>query len=153
MATTPTGWWMYHGDPAHTGYVGSGSAITADAIKGGKFQTLHTLTMFGGPILSVPAVSEGFVYVGLANSRAVAGELGGTLLKVDLQSGTIARRFTWQIALNERDAHGFCGMGSTPSVINGRVYFVGFNAKLYCLKADDLSLRLGHRPAQSRPRA
>ena len=133
MATTPTGWWMYHGDPAHTGYVGSGSAITADAIKGGRFQTLHTLTMFGGPILSVPAVSDGFVYVGLANSRDVAGEIGGTLLKVELQSGKIASKFTWKIALNERDTHGFCGMGSTPSVIDGRVYFVAFNAKLYCL--------------------
>ena len=31
-------------------------------------------------------------------------------------------------------------MGSTPSVIDGCVYFVGFNAKLYCLKAADLSL-------------
>ena len=53
MATTtsPTGWWMYHGDPAHTGYIGSGSDITADAIKGGRFQTLHTLTTMGGPIL------------------------------------------------------------------------------------------------------
>jgi len=141
MATTPTGWWMYHGDPAHTGYVGSGSAITADAVKGGRFRTLHTLTMFGGPILSVPAVSEGFVYVGLANSRDIAGEIGGTLLKIELQSGEIKNRFTWKIDLNERDAHGFCGMGSTPSVINGRVYFVGFNAKLYCLNAADLTPR------------
>jgi outer membrane protein assembly factor BamB len=143
MATTtpPTGWWMYHGDPAHTGYVGSGSAVTADAIKSGRFQTLHTLTMFGGPILSVPAVSEGFVYVGLANSRDVAGELGGSLLKVELQSGAIVGRFTWKIELNERDTHGFCGMGSTPSVINGCVYFVGFNAKLYCLNAADLTVR------------
>ena len=132
---------MYHGDPAHTGYVGSGSAITADAIKNKRFETLHTLTMFGGPILSVPAVSEGFVYVGLANSRDVAGEIGGTLLKVELQSGKIVNKFTWKIALNERDTHGFCGMGSTPSVINGRVYFVGFNAKLYCLNAADLTLR------------
>jgi glucose dehydrogenase len=30
-------------------------------------------------------------------------------------------------------------MGSTPTVVNDRVYFVGFNAKLYCLSADDLS--------------
>jgi outer membrane protein assembly factor BamB len=143
MATTtaPTGWWMYHGDPAHSGYVGSGSAITSDAIKSGRFQTLHTLTMFGGPILSVPAVSDGFVYVGLANSRDYAGELGGSLLKVELQSGAIVHRFGWKIELNARDTHGFCGMGSTPSVIDGRVYFVGFNAKLYCLDAADLTLR------------
>ena len=137
MATS-TGWWMYHGDPAHTGYVGSGSAIDAAALSAGKFGILHTLNV-GGPILSVPAVTEGFIYVGVANSNAVIGDLGGTLLKVDLASGAIAAKYTWPIAANERDTHGFCGMGCTPSVVDGKVYFVGFNAKLYCLNAADFS--------------
>jgi outer membrane protein assembly factor BamB len=143
MATN-SGWWMYHGDPAHTGFVGSGSAINAAALSGGKFGILHTLNV-GGSILSVPAVTGGFIYVGLANSRAVVGELGGTLLKIELASGSIAHKYTWSIKDEfERDAHGFCGMGSTPSVVGddktGKVYFVGFNAKLYCLNAGDLSL-------------
>jgi outer membrane protein assembly factor BamB len=137
MATS-TGWWMYHGDPAHTGYVGSGSAINAAALSGGKFGVLHTLNV-GGSILSVPAVTEGFIYVGLANSRAVAGELGGSLLKIELASGSTMASFNWRIAPGERDAHGFCGMGCTPSVIDGHVYFVGFNAKLYCLNAGNLA--------------
>jgi glucose dehydrogenase len=141
MATN-TGWWMYHGDPAHTGFVGSGSAINAAALSDKKFGILHTLNV-GGSILSVPAVTGGFIYVGLANSREVVGELGGTLLKIELASGSIVSKFTWPIAENERDAHGFCGMGSTPSVVGddktGKVYFVGFNAKLYCLNAGDLS--------------
>jgi outer membrane protein assembly factor BamB len=142
MATN-TGWWMYHGDPAHTGFVGSGSAINAAALSGGKFGILHTLNV-GGSILSVPAVTGGFIYVGLANSREVVGELGGTLLKIELASGSTVSKFTWSIAPNDRDAHGFCGMGCTPSVVGddktGKVYFVGFNAKLYCLNAGDLSL-------------
>jgi outer membrane protein assembly factor BamB len=142
MATS-TGWWMYHGDPAHSGYVGSGSAINSAALAGGKFGVLHTLNV-GGPILSVPAVSDGFIYVGLANSRDVAVRTGGELLKINLQSGATAAKFSWSIALNERDTHGFCGMGSTPTVVgdsaSGKVYFVGFNAKLYCLNAADLSL-------------
>jgi glucose dehydrogenase len=142
MATS-SGWWMYHGDPAHSGYVGSGSAINAAALSGGKFGVLHTLNL-GGPILSVPAVSDGFVYVGLANSRDAIGELGGTLLKISLESGVTAAKFNWKIELNERDAHGFCGMGSTPSIVgdsaSGKVYFVGFNAKLYCLNAADMTL-------------
>jgi outer membrane protein assembly factor BamB len=141
MATN-TGWWMYHGDPAHSGYVGSGSAIDAAALSAGKFSVLHTLNI-GGPILSVPAVADGFIYVGLANSRDVATEMGGTLLKISLQSGAPAAKFSWKIALNERDAHGFCGMGSTPTLVGdsttGKLYFVGFNAKLYCLNAADLS--------------
>jgi outer membrane protein assembly factor BamB len=142
MATS-SGWWMYHGDPAHSGYVGSGSAINAAALSGGKFGVLHTLNI-GGPILSVPAVSDGFIYVGLANSRDAIGELGGTLLKISLASGATAAKFNWKIELNERDAHGFCGMGSTPTLVgdsaSGKVYFVGFNAKLYCLNAADMSL-------------
>jgi outer membrane protein assembly factor BamB len=139
--TTSTGWWMYHGDPAHTGYVGTGSKINAAALTGGQFGVLHTLNI-GGPILSVPAVSDGFVFVGLANSRDQIGELGGTLLKIDLATGATAAKFTWPIKENERDTHGFCGMGCTPSVVGdsktGKVYFVGFNATLYCLHAGDL---------------
>jgi outer membrane protein assembly factor BamB len=142
MATN-NGWWMYHGDPAHTGFVGSGSAINAAALSDKKFGILHTLNI-GGSILSVPAVTGGFIYVGLANSREVVGELGGTLLKIELASGSIVSKFSWSIPPNDRDAHGFCGMGCTPSVVGdsntGKVYFVGFNAKLYCLKAGDLSL-------------
>lgn len=142
MATS-SGWWMYHGDPAHTGFVGSGSAIDAAALSGGKFGVLHTLNV-GGSILSVPAVSDGFIFVGLANSRDFVGEMGGTLLKIDLVSGQTVKKFPWTIELNERDTHGFCGMGSTPTIVGdsktGKVYFVGFNAKLYCLNAGDLSL-------------
>src|ERR1700709_843 len=142
MATN-TGWWMYHGDPAHTGFVGSGSAINAAALSGGKFGVLHTLNV-GGSILSVPAVSDGFIFVGLANSRDFVGEMGGTLLKIDLASGQTVKKFPWTIELNERDTHGFCGMGSTPAIVadskTGKVSFVGFTAKLYCLNAGDLSL-------------
>jgi len=140
MATdAPTGWWMYHGDPAHTGRVGPDqSAITAAAVKGGQFGVLHTLKL-GGPVLSVPAVSDGFVFVGVANTPGAAQALGGMLHKISLASGAIAATYNWKIDLNERDTHGFCGMGTTPAVVGGRVYFVGFNAKLYCLGADKLA--------------
>src|SRR3954453_5756906 len=116
MATN-SGWWTYHGDPAHTGYVGAGSAINAAALSGKKFGILHTLNV-GGSILSVPAVSGGFIYVGLANSREGIGELGGPRLKIELASGSVAHKYTWPIKDEfDRDAHGFCGMGSTPSVV------------------------------------
>ena len=47
MATS-TGWWMYHGDPAHTGYVGSGSAINAAALTAGKLGGFRTHSMSAG---------------------------------------------------------------------------------------------------------
>jgi outer membrane protein assembly factor BamB len=129
---------MYHGDPEHSGYV-SGGAINSALLKAPNgFGMLHSLNV-GGPILSVPAVCNGFIYVGLANSRAQVGELGGSLLKIDPARGEVVANYQWQIELNERDTHGFCGMGSTPSVVGGFIYFVAFNAKLYCLREDDLS--------------
>ena len=62
----PSGWWMFHGDPAHTGNA-PGSSIDAALVKSGRFGLLHSLTI-GGPVLSTPAVCNGFVYVGLANT-------------------------------------------------------------------------------------
>ena len=136
----PTGWWMYHGDPAHTGYAGPDQTpITAAALKAGQFGVLHTVKL-GGPVLSVPAVADGYVYVGVANTPARAQPLGGMLHKVALASGTIEATFNWTINANERDTHGFCGMGTTPAVVGGRVYFVGFNAVMYCLDAATLTL-------------
>ncbi len=134
----PSGWWMFHGDWGHSGCA-TGSSINAQMLSGNKFGMLHTLSL-GGPVLSVPAVCNGSIYVGLANSREAIGELGGTLRKIDLASGQVTASFNWEIAPNERDSHGFCGMGSTPSVIGGFVYFVAFNATLYCLNEADLTL-------------
>jgi outer membrane protein assembly factor BamB len=65
---------------------------------------------------------------------------GGQLLKVDLASGQVAASFNWAIPSDERDSHGFCGMGCTPAVADGRVCFSAFDGKLYCLSADDLAL-------------
>ena len=116
MATTtpPTGWWMYHGDPAHTGYIGSGSDITADAIKSDRFaDAAHADDV--GRTDPLGSCRVGGVRLCRPGELArLAGELGGTLLKIELQSGAIAHKFSWKIELNERDAHGFCGMGSTP---------------------------------------
>jgi outer membrane protein assembly factor BamB len=133
-----SGWWMYHGDAAHTGRVGEDqTGIDAGALRSGDFGVLHTVAV-GGPVLSVPAVVDGHVYVGVANTPGVAKALGGKLHKISLASGEIAATFSWTIDIFERDTHGFCGMGTTPAVVDGRVYFVGFNAKLYCLDAASL---------------
>lgn len=133
-----SGWWMYHGDWAHSGNA-PGSSINAQMLSSNGFGILHTLSL-GGPVLSVPAVCDGSVYVGLANSLEQVGLFGGTLQKIDLASGSVTATYNWQIQADERDSHGFCGMGCTPSVVGGFVYFVGFNAKLYCLNEGDLSL-------------
>lgn len=127
---------MFHGDPGHTGEVVD-TGITAQNVS--DLALLHSIDV-PGAILSTPAVVGGFVFVGLANTREVATQIGGQLLKIDLASGNVVAEFRWEIPLDERDTHGFCGMGCTPAVADGRLFFSAFNGKLYCLSADDLAL-------------
>src|SRR5262245_59506507 len=68
VAPAPSGWWMYHGDPAHTGFVSDSNLNTA-TVASSNFKTLFSLKL-GGPILSVPAVADGYIYVGIANYHA-----------------------------------------------------------------------------------
>lgn len=133
---------MFHGDPAHTGLV-QGSRI--DSSNVGKLQVLHDIEL-AGPVLSVPAVVDGFVYVGLANSHDAPGANGGQFLKIDAATGKTVAQFEWAIDPADGDTHGFMGMGCTPAIAtspldgNTYVYFSAFNGKLYCLSADDLHL-------------
>jgi outer membrane protein assembly factor BamB len=127
---------MHHGDEAHTGYV-SASRINRQTV--GKLALRHELSL-DGPVLSTPAVVDGFVYVGVANSRKAIGQNGGAFYKVALATGEIAAVFHWDIPAGERDSHGFCGMGCTPAVRDGRVYFSAFNGRIYCLDQETLKL-------------
>jgi len=128
-------WWMYHGDPAHTGFVASGSQITSANI-GKSLKLLHEIQL-QGPVLSTPAIVDGYVYVGTANSHAIKTANGGSFFKINLQTG-VSEVFNWEIPLDERDTHGFTGMGCTPAVANGKIYFSAFNGKLYCLDQNTL---------------
>jgi glucose dehydrogenase len=133
----PSDWFMYHGGYAHGGHV-TGSSLTSDTVQTGKFDILHSIET-PGSILSVPAIVNGFIYVGLANSRESVGSNGGTLQRYNIATGQLVDEFTWSIQVDERDVHGFTGMGCTPTVINDCVYFIGFDAVLYCLDANDLT--------------
>ncbi len=137
LANPPTGWWMYHGDPEHTGYV-SDSDLNSSNVAPATFKLLHSLQL-GGPVLSVPAVTDGFIYVGIANSQQAEGGNGGALHKIDIQTGTIVNTYSWNLGCDPSDAHHFTGMGSTPAVVNGRVYFGAFNGKFYCLDQETLA--------------
>lgn len=137
MATT--NWWMFHGDTAHTG------EVTDSQINSGNVAKLKNTFSIDvpGSILSTPAVADGYVYVGLANataSKGVPSGIGGTMLKVNIDTGVTEHTFSWSIDINERDSHGFTGMGCTPAVVDGKVYFIAFNGILYCLNTSDMSL-------------
>ncbi|MDJ0901622.1 MAG: PQQ-binding-like beta-propeller repeat protein [Xenococcus sp. MO_188.B8] len=137
-SNSPPNWWMYHGNPGHTGYVECGSNICSTNVRQ-SLKVLHNIQL-PGPILSVSAVVNRYIYVGIANSHQAKGSIGGSFFKINIQTGLIEGTFTWDIPLNERDSHGFTGMGTTPAVCEGKVYFTAFNGKLYCLDADNLKL-------------
>src|ERR1700722_8295347 len=99
-------WWMFHGDPAHTGEV-SGSLIDSSNVR--NLKLLHDIAI-PGPILSVPALVDGVIYVGLANPSGTPGVNGGRFLKIDAASGSTLEEFHWTVAPGAGDTHGFMGM-------------------------------------------
>ena len=133
----PADWWMYHGDPQHTGHA-TGSNITTATVAG--LAVLHGSTSTGR-CSACPPSSAAYVYVGVANSHAVEASNGGSFYKIALESGEIVARYDWKTPLEQRDSHGFCGMGCTPAVAGGRVVFSAFDGKLYSLDAGDLAER------------
>ena len=137
--TTPQNWFMYHGGYHHGGNASNGSTLNNTNVNPTDFGLLHSIEV-PGSILSVPAVVDGFIYVGLANSHDSPGSNGGVIQKYNLETGDLVCDFSWNITKYAGDIHGFTGMGCTPTVINGFVYFVGFDAILYCLNQDDLTL-------------
>lgn len=134
----PQNWWMFHGDPAHSGEVTDSNISTSTIANLVNTQSIDV----PGSILSTPAVVDGFVYVGLANSHApeVPTSIGGTILKVDITNGQTVASYSWQTEVNERDSHGFTGMGCTPAVVDGKVYFSAFDGVLYCVDAATMTL-------------
>lgn len=132
MSTNVSNWWMFHGDLAHTGEA-TGSSINSKTA--GNLKLTQRIEV-PGSILSTPAVVDGFVYVGLANSLEAAAQNGGQFLKIDAATGKTVATYRWDIQRSEGDTHGFCGMGCTPAVVDGNVYFSAFNGKVYCLDAN-----------------
>lgn len=137
MSSSTSNWWMFHGDLAHTGEA-TGSNINSKTVPNLKLtQSINV----PGSILSTPAVVDGYVYVGLANSLEAAAQNGGLMMKIELATGKTAASFPWSIDRADGDTHGFCGMGCTPAVANGNVYFSAFDGKAYCLDQQTMTLK------------
>jgi len=129
-------WWMYHRDPLHSGVV-TDSHISRRSVGGLKLRARLDL---GGPVVSVPAVVDNAIYVGIGNSRWAPLGSGGTLFKVDLVSGAVLRTFTFHTPRNQGSRQGMAGIACTPAVVHGRVYFSGLDGRVYCLDATTFAL-------------
>ena len=92
------------------------------------------------PIISIPSIVNGRVYVGTGNSSTAAGGSGGTLYRINIATGVTEATFTFNTAAGEGSRQGFAGIGSSPAVTGGKVYFSGLDGKLYCLNSTTLAL-------------
>lgn len=150
-STPSNDWWMYHGDERHSGNAAGQSAITSASVH--RLVSLHKIVL-NDPIISVPAIVQGKTYVGTKSPKS-----GGTLYKIDVASGVINGTFAVPFA---GGGVWDSGIGATPAVVNGRVYFSSLDGKIYCVDATTLKqiwvtdLRnpdLAHNQPMSRPTA
>jgi outer membrane protein assembly factor BamB len=144
-------WWMYHGNERHDGNAAGHSDITSTSVH--RLVSRHKLTL-DNPIISVPAIVQGKIYVGTKSPKS-----GGTMYKIDIATGAVNATFPVPFA---GGGVWDSGIGATPAVINGRVYFSSLDGKIYCLDATALKpvwvidLRnpdLAHNQPMSRPTA
>jgi outer membrane protein assembly factor BamB len=127
-------WWMYHHDVQHTGLV-VGSHINRTNVP---FLRLRRWIPLAGPVVSVPAVVDNKVYVGVGNSTLAAYSSGGTLYKIGMLTGIVEGAYTFNTPPFRRSRQGLAGIACAPTVIDNCVYFSGLDGKLYCLDSDTL---------------
>ena len=128
-------WWMYHHDPQHTGGVTDSHIARANVAN----LRLRYRLLLDGPVVSVPAVVDNTIYVGVGNSRRAFQQRGGTLYAIDLLTGVTRASFTLNTPLLGGSRQGMAGIAGTPAVLGGRVYVSGLDGCLYCLDAVTLA--------------
>jgi outer membrane protein assembly factor BamB len=122
-------WWMHQHDQRHTGHASGPSDITRTSVN--RMKLIRTLPV-DGPVVSKPAIVGGTIYVGSGRQ----GGSGGTLYKFDLVSGAKLGEFP----TSGSAFYGWVnGIGGSPAVTGGRVYFTGVHGKVYCLDASTMT--------------
>ena len=104
-------WWTYHHDSQLTGVASGCSGIRRTTVCGLALQSSITLD---GPVISIPCVVNGKIYVGTGNSSTAAGGSGGTLYKIDLSTGAIDDTFTFNTPMGQGSRQGYAGSAVRP---------------------------------------
>ena len=125
-------WWMYHHDAQHSGQASGSSNLTTTTV--GTLQLRSTIPL-DGSVITIPSVVQGKIYVGTSDIDAPGG--GRTLYKIDLTSGTVDQTFSTPMgpAANTYAQ----GIGGSPAIVNGKVYFSAIAGQVYCVDATTLT--------------
>jgi outer membrane protein assembly factor BamB len=116
-------WYMYHADRQHTGDAKGCSNIRSTNV--GSMTLKHAVPV-DATISSIPSIVKGKIYVGTGHS----------LYKIDLASGVVEHIF----AVGSRPAYQ-PGIGGSPAIVDGKVYFTAVPGWVYCLDANTFALQ------------
>jgi outer membrane protein assembly factor BamB len=130
-------WWMYQHDAQHSGHASGASDITSTNVATMVEQPPITVQ---GNIVSKPSIVGGKIYIG--SSRSGAGP-GGILYKFDLATGTKEGEFP----TSGTAFYSYQGIGGSPTIVNGKVYFTGVHGTVYCVDAATMTPAAPHPPA------
>jgi outer membrane protein assembly factor BamB len=117
-------WWMYHHDADHSGASSGCSDITSTSAH--RLYLLHSVPLDGAAI-TIPTVVGDKVYIGTSDVPGV----GGSLYKIDLVTGVIEHSTS---VLLRTPAYSQ-GIGGSPAVVAGRVYFTCLPGQVRCVDA------------------
>jgi outer membrane protein assembly factor BamB len=127
---------MFQADAEHSGSVGAGnSGLTSRIVPQLALAETIMLSALGqgnGELVeSIPVVVAGYAYIGSSSQSH-----GGILYKVDIARGTIAGTFA--VPFKGGGQWG-SGVGGSPAVTDGHVFFASLDGVVYCLDANNLS--------------
>jgi outer membrane protein assembly factor BamB len=129
-------WWMYHANERHTGQAQGCSDIRSTNV-GSLF--LQSDVSVDGTVVSIPSIVDGKIYVGTGGY----GTSAGTLYKIDLATGVVDGIFP----TTGNAYYPYDGIGGSPAVVGGRVYFTAVHGKVYCVDAASMTPTAPHPPA------
>jgi outer membrane protein assembly factor BamB len=133
---------MYHGNAQHTGAVAQ-SALNVNNVRDLTALTPTVLSIGSDTraVLSVPALSDGYAYIGTWSVGT-----GGAFNRINLSSGEIAasKDFPVDISRHPPNIPGQwpwgTGFASSPAVVDGRVYSALIEGDVLCLDATSLNV-------------
>jgi outer membrane protein assembly factor BamB len=129
-------WWMYHANERHTGRAAGCSDIRSTNVGS---LVLQSDIAVDGTVVTIPSIVDGKIYVGTGGFEMNAG----TLYKIDLATGVVEGKFP----TSGNAFYPYDGIGGSPAVAAGCVYFTGIHGKVYCVDAATMTSVAPHPPA------
>ena len=124
-------WWMYHHDDSHSGSASGCSNINSTTV--GAMNPLPAIPL-DGSVITIPCIVGGNIYVGTVNNSVQTG----TLYSINLATGAV--NGTYVVPDKDMSGQGYTGIGGSPAVVSGNIYFTSFGGMVYCVDASTMTL-------------